>query len=399
MTEDFTSNYGPISESLLEALPLPVFIVNRSLTILHYNQQSLLFANVTNQIKGSRLDQVIPNPAITQLVEASVRTGSTRKTLYEQGNSDVAWKVSVSPLAHQPHSPAFSAPLSYQYFAVIIEDMTETRHIERVQRDFLANISHELRTPLTSVRLLTETLEDTIDTDPERAQEFVEKIETEVQYLSELVAELLELSRIESGQMLMNIEPVGAARMVREIMARMLPLAQRHRVKLLTNIQQGDTLVAADSKQITRVLVNLVHNAIKFTPSGGTIVIGTARQEDQLTQRFYVSDTGVGIRAEELPRIFERFYKTDRARSKAGFIGPGGGGTGLGLAIARNVVETHSGRIMAESAPGKGSTFTFTLPVAVPIDDTDTQDTQDIQAYRSPLPPIPPSAQSMPPTP
>ena len=240
----------------------------------------------------------------------------------------------------------------------------DARHIERVQRDFIANISHELRTPLTSVRLLAETLEDTIDTDADKAQEFVEKIENEVRYLSELVSELLELSRLESGQTLMLIEPIEAERLIREVMARMLPLAQRHRVQLITNIQQGKTFVAADSKQITRVLVNLIHNAIKFTPSGGKIVIGSELQQDQQAQRFYVKDTGVGIREEELPRIFERFYKTDRARAKAGFIGPGGGGTGLGLAIARHVVETHGGHIAAQSALGEGSTFVFTLPVA-----------------------------------
>ena len=382
--DDFTLDSKQISQSLLEAIPLPVLVVDRSLAVSYHNQQSLLFARSIeqNKLKGSQLDQVMHNPVIIQLVENSIRTGSAQKALYEQGNSDVAWKVSVSPLAQGPGS--LISPQDFQYFAVVIEDITETRHIERVQRDFLANISHELRTPLTSVRLLTETLEDIIDTDPERAQEFVEKIETEVQYLSELVAELLELSRIESGQMSMTIEPVGAARMVREVMARMLPLAQRHRVKLLTSIEQGDTLVAADSKQITRVLVNLIHNAVKFTPSGGTIMIGTALQPDRLTQRFSVSDTGVGIRAEELSRIFERFYKTDRARSKAGFIGPGGGGTGLGLAIARNVVETHGGRITAESTVGEGSIFTFTLPVAVPLDDNDSDS-------RANLPPLPPS--------
>ncbi len=385
MTNDFTTNYRHISQSLLEAIPLPVFVVDRSLTISYYNQQGLAFVQSmeSGKLAGSQLDQVLHNSVITQLVETSIRTESTQKAFYEQGNSDVAWKVSVSPLAYEPLSPA-----NFQYFAVVIEDMTETRRIERIQRDFLANISHELRTPLTSVRLLTETLEDIIDTDPERAQEFVEKIETEVQYLGELVAELLELSRIESGQMSMTIEPVGAARMVREVMARMLPLAQRHRVKLLTSIEQGETLVAADSKQITRVLVNLIHNAVKFTPSGGTIVIGTALQPDRLTQRFYVSDTGVGIRAEELSRIFERFYKTDRARSKAGFIGPGGGGTGLGLAIARNVVEPHGGRITAESTVGQGSVFTFTLPVAVPLNTT----SEDPEAHL-------PSPPSTPPTP
>ncbi len=385
MTDDFTSNYRHISQSLLEAIPLPVFVVDRSLTVSYYNQQGLTFVQSmeSGKLVGSQLDQVLHNSVITQLVETGIRTGSAQKAFYEQGNSDVAWKVSVSPLAYEPLSPA-----NFQYFAVVIEDMTETRRIERIQRDFLANISHELRTPLTSVRLLTETLEDIIDTDPERAQEFVEKIETEVQYLGELVAELLELSRIESGQMSMTIEPVGAARMVREVMARMLPLAQRHRVKLLTSIEQGETLVAADSKQITRVLVNLIHNAVKFTPSGGTIVIGTTLQPDRLTQRFYVSDTGVGIRAEELSRIFERFYKTDRARSKAGFIGPGGGGTGLGLAIARNVVETHGGRITAESTVGQGSVFTFTLPVAVPLNNT----SEDSEAHLTSPPPSTPPA-------
>ena len=236
--------------------------------------------------------------------------------------------------------------------------------MERVRRDFIANISHELRTPLASVRLLAETLEEVIDTDRDNAQMFLEKIETEVQYLNELVTELLELSRIESGLVPMMIEPVEAERLVREVMARMLPQAQRHRVMLRTDIQEGKIRVAGDSKQIARVLVNLVHNAIKFTPSGGTVTIGTALQAGGQTQRFFVRDTGVGIRPGELPRIFERFYKADRARSKTDFIGPGGSGTGLGLAIARHVVEAHGGRITVESRVGHGSTFTFTLPVA-----------------------------------
>jgi two-component system phosphate regulon sensor histidine kinase PhoR len=307
------------------------------------------------------------------LVQGSIVSGHLQKGHFEKQGTDLAWEVTVAPLTYQAVSeivPDDTSSVSsdtnthYQYFAIIIEDLTETHRLERMQRDFLANISHELRTPLTSVRLLAETLEDVIDTNPDRAQEFVEKIETEVQYLSELVAELLELSRLESGQTMMIVEPIEAERLVREVMARMLPLAQRHRVSLGTDIHQGTTLVIADSKQITRVLVNLVHNAVKFTPSFGSVVIGTIAQTDQHTQRFFVRDTGVGISAEELPRVFERFYKTDRARSKAGFIGPGGGGTGLGLAIARHVIESHGGVIWAESCLGNGSTFSFTLPIA-----------------------------------
>lgn len=399
MTANSRINYRFIAQSMLEAIPLPALIVDRTLTIRFYNQRSLLLYAASPPLQGKPLHKLIGDPAILALVQECVTSAQPRRGKFGKGSSDLAWKVSVSPLAHQESllqpfmhegllcsdpetsdSPAILAQSpegeqaenfssSYCYFAVVVEDMTEGRRLERMQRDFLANISHELRTPLTSVRLLAETLEDAVETDPERAQEFIEKIEIEVHYLSELVAELLELSRLESGQTMMTIEPIEAERLVREVMARMLPLAQRHRVYLTTDIEQGHILVAADSKQIMRVLVNLVHNAIKFTPSDGKIIIGTTLDsEADHMQRFFVRDTGVGIQAEELPRIFERFYKTDRARTKADFIGPGGGGTGLGLAIARHVVTAHSGHIWAESTPGYGSEFSFTLPIA-PVGD------------------------------
>jgi two-component system phosphate regulon sensor histidine kinase PhoR len=368
--QNTTSNNTPSSHNqlffaaLLQTIPLPVFVIDRTLLVHYYNQQGS-FSFPQHAIPS--LPQVIHNPAIIQLTETSVRTNHTLSSMFEQENADSAWKVTISPLdTSLPSQPAQEQPAqdSSQYFAVIIEDMTETRYLERAQRDFLANISHELRTPLTSVRLLAETLEDVIDTNPDRAQEFLEKIENEIQYLGDLVGEILELSHIESGQTIMTFEHIEAARIVREVMARMLPLAQRHRVKLDTDISSGHTLVMMDSKQITRVLVNLVHNAIKFTPSGGHITIGTAPDDEQHVQNFFVRDTGIGIRSEELPRIFERFYKTDRARVKTGFTGMGSAGTGLGLAIARHVVETHGGHISAQSTIGQGSTFTFTLPIA-----------------------------------
>ncbi|MBV9713084.1 MAG: hypothetical protein JO011_19455 [Ktedonobacteraceae bacterium] len=348
-------DYQHAFKSFLEALSSPVFIVDRSQLIHFMNQPALQLCKLTALPPNSRFDQVIPEKGIIQIVQECLSTGAPHKRRYDKGHDEIAWRIAITPL-----SPATNENI---FFSILIEDTTELHRLERVQQDFLANVSHELSTPLTAVRLLAETLEDTIDTDPDKAQQFVEKIEKEVQYLTGMVSELLELSRIESGQISMTMEPAESAQIIHEVMARMFPLAQRHRVRLLTDIQQGKTHVAADSKQITRVLVNLVHNAIKFTPSGGKIVIGTATQKGQ--QRFFVHDTGIGIRAEDLPRIFERFFKTDRARSKADFIGPGGGGTGLGLAIARQVVEAHGGRITAESVVGEGSTFTFTLPVAV----------------------------------
>ena len=319
------------------------------------NQSALQLCKLATLPTESNFDQVIADEGVVQLVQEALHAGITHKRRYDKGRGDISWKITMTPLSQTIKETSF--------FSILIEDMAELQRLERTQQDFLANVSHELSTPLTAVRLLAETLEDTIDTNPDKAQQFVEKIEKEVYYLTGMVSELLELSRIESGQLSMTIEPVESTQIVHEAMARMLPLAQRHRVRLLTDIEQGKILVAADSKLIMRVLVNLVHNAIKFTPSGGKIVIGTSSQNGQ--QRFFVHDTGIGIRAEDLPRVFERFFKTDRARSKADFIGPGGGGTGLGLAIARQVVEAHGGRIMAESVVGEGSTFTFTLPVAV----------------------------------
>lgn len=370
LTDNTTINYRRFFHELLEATPWPVLIVDRALFVSYYNQHAASLLEAAEPLKDLTLDQVIHDAAIIQLVQESIQAGSPQSREYDKGNAGLSWKVSVIPLGHRSYKTKTEQSRkgtgqSYLYFVIAIEDLSELRRLERVRRDFIANISHELRTPLASVRLLAETLEEAIDTDRENAQTFVEKIEIEVQYLTDLVSELLELSRIESGQVPMMIEPVRAEQLVRETMARMLTQAQRHRVVLRTDIMQGETMVAADSKQIARVFVNLVHNAIKFTPSGGMIIIGTSLERKGRTQHFFVRDTGIGIRPEELSRIFERFYKGDRARSKADFIGPGGVGSGLGLAIARHVVEAHGGRITAESTIGQGSTFTFTLPVAV----------------------------------
>lgn len=361
---DDSIDYQQLLLDTLEAMPWPTLIVDREMMIRFANQHAARLAG--SDLPGKRLDAALNDQRLSRLCQESMESGQPRQDTYEKNHAGTTWKVSITPLVHaaaRGHGQSQPTREACSLCALAIEDLSELRRVERVRSDFVANISHELRTPLASVRLLAETLEDAIDTDRERAQEFLGKIETEVEYLTGLVSELLELSRLESGMVVMNREPVGAELLARETMARMLPLAQRHRVTLRTEIQQGETLVNADSKQIARALVNLVHNAIKFTPSGGVITIGTMRQEDGAFQRFFVRDSGVGIAASELPRIFERFYKVDRARAKTDFIGPGGGGSGLGLAIARHIVEAHGGAISAESVVGRGSTFAFTLPV------------------------------------
>lgn len=375
MDKGLPISYKHFFQKLVEAIPWPMLVIDTNLRIVHGNQQAQTLFELEDSLTltEQQLDHLLDDAAILSFISASIQSGGAQCAEFNRARSGGTWKISVKPVEHRKTARGkqkkgeveASAPAEsdYCYFAMVIEDLTELRRLERVRRDFVANISHELRTPLASVRLLTETLEDVIETNPEKAQVFVEKIENEVQYLSDLVAELLELSRIEAGRTTMNIEAVQAELLVREIMARMLPQAQRHRVTLRTEIEEGQCMVAADSKQIARVLVNLVHNAIKFTPSGGTIVIGTCQQPGSAMQSFFVRDTGVGIAPDDLPRVFERFYKVSQSRSRGNFIGPGGGGSGLGLAIVRHVIEAHGGHISAASELGQGSTFTFTLPI------------------------------------
>ncbi len=234
-----------------------------------------------------------------------------------------------------------------------LEDQADRLRMDRVRRDFVANVSHELRTPLASVRLLVETLLSGALDEPDIATHMLNQMLVEVDSLAQLAQELLDLSMIESGQMPMQLAHVNLRDIVAEQLLHYEPMTTQKQITVLDEVP-ADLLVEVDRKMIGRVLGNLIQNAIKFTPDGGRITIGAALAGRQT--QVSVADTGVGIPAEDLPRIFERFYKVDRAREK--------GGTGLGLAIARHVVEAHNGRIWAESVEGKGATFYFTLPLS-----------------------------------
>ncbi len=232
-----------------------------------------------------------------------------------------------------------------------LEDVSELQRLGRARRDFVANISHELRTPLAAIRLLVDTLQAGALADSTVAPEMLSKINLEVDALSQLARELLDLAMIESGQMPLKLVNTDLCELAQPQIERFLPQAEQKKIALQMNIAPCPN-VLADKEMIGRVLTNLLHNALKFTPEGGQIVIGAQAEGDTVTVS--VSDTGPGVPREELTRIFERFYKVDRARGQAG--------TGLGLAVARHIVEGHSGRIWAESELGKGTTFRFTLP-------------------------------------
>jgi two-component system phosphate regulon sensor histidine kinase PhoR len=272
--------------------------------------------------------------------------------------------------------------------------LTELRRLETVRQDFVSHVSHELRTPLAAVKLLSETLTRAVGHDPAAAHDFADRIGREIDHLSQMVAELLELSRIESGKIQLQREPTDLGGLVEVVIERLRPLALAHNVTLGTSIAEGLPLADADPGRIGEVLVNLIHNGLKYTPAGGAVtvtaeVVRSASEAGHIRMpsddggarrqlAVHVTDTGIGIGPDDLPRVFERFYKADRARTRGASPRPetsaapaasepeaaAAAGTGLGLSICRHLVDLHGGHIWATSRLGRGSTFSFTLPLA-----------------------------------
>lgn len=246
-------------------------------------------------------------------------------------------------------------------YLMILQDLTTVRHLQTVRRDFVSNISHELRTPLASLRVIIETLQDGLDDDRETAVRFLSRAAGEIDVLTQMVEELLELSRIESGQVPLRLQETAVADLLLKPMDRLQPQAERAGLNLVLDLPAALPPVLADPDRVQQIVTNLLHNAIKFTPEGGSITLQAAIDDDDKDAVVIaVHDTGVGIPKEDLGRIFERFYKSDRARTRSR------GGTGLGLAISRHMVQLHNGRIWVASKENKGSTFYFTLPIATP---------------------------------
>lgn len=236
---------------------------------------------------------------------------------------------------------------------LLVQDLTEVRRLETIRRDFVTNISHELRTPLASLKAISETLNAGAVEDPSVARDFLGLVEIEVDKLAQMINELGELSRIESGSVSLVRAPVDIGVIVQNVADRLRAQLSRNEIKVAIETPDSLPFAMLDYDRIERVLINLIHNSIKFTPAGGLISVSACLKDSAIVVS--VADTGVGIEPSDLPRIFERFFKADKAHS--------GGGTGLGLAIARHTVEAHGGRIWAESEYGKGTTISFSLPI------------------------------------
>ncbi len=239
---------------------------------------------------------------------------------------------------------------------LVLEDVSELRRLQRIRTEFIDNLSHELRTPLTTISLLAETAARDAESASPRLRDRISKIEVETGHLTQMVNELLDLSRIESGTAQLLLDDVDLVRVARSTAERLRMFAERQGLRIELDLPDRVSPVRGDEDRLGQVLVNLIHNAVKFSPDGGEIVVGVRQEANEI--RVWVRDPGIGVPRADLARIFERFYKVDRARVR------GRGGTGLGLSIARHVVESHGGRIWAESEEGSGSTFALTVPLA-----------------------------------
>jgi two-component system, OmpR family, phosphate regulon sensor histidine kinase PhoR len=238
---------------------------------------------------------------------------------------------------------------------VTMTDITQRRRLEVLRRDFVANASHELKTPVAALRVLAETLLTALPDDPDAGREFAVRIGREAERLDTLVRDLLDLSRVERGTL--DVEPVDLVGLAKEVVGGFADRAEERRIKLRTELRPN-VAMRGDRAQLGLLLSNLIDNAVRYTPSRGTVRVRLDGGESRAVLQ--VADTGEGIPASELPRIFERFYRVDKARARQT------GGTGLGLAIVRHVAESHGGTVTVDSELGRGTTFTVILPVAGP---------------------------------
>jgi two-component system phosphate regulon sensor histidine kinase PhoR len=333
--------------ALLEECGSGVILLDSSGAIQQTSRSAeQILSRSADELFGKKILEATLSSELASMARAAAQGRATQHGQVSlSGPAACSLNVSVTPI--------FGETGSVSRLLLIMQDVTELRRLENVRRDFVAKVSHELRTPLASIRAMAETLQEGALQDSSVAGRFLATIVTEAQRLSRISEDLLILSQAESRAPVK--EPLNLSEMLMEVAARFQRPADEAGLSISSEVPQG-LKVWANYDQIEQVLVNLVDNAIKYTPRGGSIRVAAVRQNGYVAVD--VADTGVGIMQQDLARIFERFYRVDKARSRQS------GGTGLGLSIVKHIVESHGGQITVQSEYNRGSTFTFTLPAA-----------------------------------
>jgi two-component system phosphate regulon sensor histidine kinase PhoR len=328
--------------TILDNMADGVIMTDSEGNILLANNAAAKLFNIKNTTEKP-LIEVVRDHEMDEVLKLCLQTAKTQSVQYESGTSKRYIRAIAIPISHGEMSGVL----------LLFQDLTELRNLQTTRRELIGNISHEFRTPLAGIKAMVETLRDGAVDDQEAARDFLARIDDEVERLTQIVVELTELSRIETGEAELRLEPVNLNSLVEEVITQLSPQIERQQLTAEKKTDTNLPSVQADKRRIRQTIVNLIHNAIKFTNPGGKIMVTTRIHNGSVTVD--ISDTGIGIAKRDLPHVFERFYKGDRDRS--------GGGTGMGLAIAKHVIEAHGGSTWVQSEEGKGSTFSFSLPI------------------------------------
>jgi two-component system phosphate regulon sensor histidine kinase PhoR len=355
-------SFSPLFHAAAHAFDDGVVLVDADRRVRYINRQAEELLNLSHTISiGQGLITLARDYQVDAMVEEAIASAEPRESIFQPIGRQRTLRLRAIPLDHGERGAL-----------LLVRDVTQLSLLERARRDLVANVSHELRTPLASMKLLVETLQS--DPPPPVAKRMLNQIAQEVDAITQLVEELHELAQIESGRVALQLVPAPLAPLVARTIERIRPQTDRKHLQMTTDVPDDLPQALIDCNRVGQVLLNLLHNASKFTPEGGqvsvaarVIMVGDGSPPPPGLPSSHapgqwlllsVTDNGIGIPATDLSRIFERFYKVDRARTR------NAGGTGLGLAIAKHLVEGHGGRIWATSVEGEGSTFYLTLPVA-----------------------------------
>jgi len=329
-------------------------------TLLNSMQDAVVAVDSDGRVQWANrgMDRLLLHaPRLNAPLIDSVRDPDFLAAIQKAAREQIVTSARSNTIASGRTFDVTAAPMPGGGAVAVLRDLTDAERMEKTRRDFIANVSHELRTPLTSIQGYTETLLDN-PLEDSHLREFLEIIRKNAARMSRLTEDLLTLARVESGEHRFDVQPVSAEEMLQDALESFREVARSYGVDLSVELVPGNSvpagLVSADREAIHQIFSNLIENALKYAASGKKVILGARAAKGAV--EFYVRDFGPGISSEHLPRLFERFYRVDKARSRES------GGTGLGLAIAKHIVFAHGGTIRAESELNHGSTFLFTLP-------------------------------------
>ncbi len=336
-------------EAILSSMFEGIMLTNERGEILLLNPSIRKLFFIDSSPEGRKPLEVIRNNAIQEIVD---------RVLHEN-REVITQEVSIS-IPEQKTIMINGVPIVKDNIiegaVFVFHDITELKRLEEIRKDFVANVSHELRTPISSIKGYAETLLDGKVDNEDTVKEFLSIIYQDSNRLANLIDDLLDLSKIESGKMKMEFEPLEVLPIVSRCVNVLEKTAKDKTLSLKLDIPADLSKILGDHKRLSQVFLNLLDNAIKYTPEGGSITV-SATSKEKIVQ-VDISDTGIGISEKDLPRIFERFYRVDKARSREL------GGTGLGLSIVKHIIQAHNGQVWVQSTLGQGSTFSFTIPIA-----------------------------------